>query len=473
MRVWNLRLENYKRSLSITNWAETFAAVLSDPGWRDHDVIDLEPGTYPILAPVLIGRPCTIVGTRGSVITGPAGISLVRVTADDVTGREFSVEGAGASFVDASVGIEIVGATASQPVRRTTLERVAVSNQPRSAIRVTYAEGLRVERCELRDGCYEAIALYSSWDAWIDGNEIDGFRSIGTPVSYNENAYGIKLSRGEADSLVTDPRTHHVTVTRNRIRNIPTWEAIDTHGGEDLTITDNQIYGAGRCGIALVGCQDSSGNTPFAPRSITVRGNLIDSMRDDGEAGAGIGIAGGQFQPAVVGSTPAYAEDIIVEGNVVRRHGYADNSNSGAITAVNTRGCRISGNVITRPSPNGVCAYHTNAGLVVGGNTVTDAWTNTGNVTSCGVKISSAGYNTGRIHDLHMVRGDMAASKINRRWISIGDHPENSIRLGTNSGEGAYEYRIYDSGNRAQAYLSSGAAASDIRALLIDDMIAR
>ena len=84
------------------------------------------------------------------------------------------------------------------------------------------------------------------------------------------NAYGITLTRRSGD-IATEPVSSDITVAGNTIEDVPTWHALDTHGGIDLSFVDNTIRRSSR---AIFITSDSSGNRPS---DILVSGNLLET----------------------------------------------------------------------------------------------------------------------------------------------------------------------------------------------------
>jgi len=232
-------------------------------------------------------------------------------------------------------------------------------------VHAEYVTDFTVTGCRLTDIGYAAVDALSSTHGLIADNRIDNI----TPGT-SGNMYGVALSRYNGADLAVHPRSTDITVRGNTVSNVA-WEGLDTHGGQRITFADNVVLGC-QVGIAVVGSVGAPGVDTFAPKDITVTGNVIDSQVTDGTLQAGISFVGSD---GATSSDPAtdYATGTIV-GNVIRGHGTQDVAISGATYHRNTQGLVISGNTFINSSPNGIFCYYDNRGMVIAHNTFVDVW---------------------------------------------------------------------------------------------------
>ena len=414
--------------LSLGSAKATLAAAVTALG-SGPGVIRMGAGTWTITSSVSVGIGLAVEGIPGATVitTTTANTPVFAVTANNVTLTGLTLTGPQyAAYHSAEKAVTVLGSSASSPVAGFTMRDCAISNWGYGGLYLQYVSGFTVERCTITDVLYAAVMVLSGAEGMIRGNLIDTVTGTGEP-----NCYGIALTRNDAagTTLTTDPRTTEVTVTGNRVRNVTTWEGIDTHGGTDLDITGNQVYGCYR-GIAINNCPDATGAAAFAPHNINVSGNIVDSTA----LGAGLADLGIVVQGASVttGSPVECATGITVTGNTVTGCGLQGNNLSAAILLLVTYGAQVTGNTIFQPSPFGVMLYHDNYGVNVSGNTITDAWSSSYTLTS-GIAVR-AGWNTGFIGGNSYVKpGSLSATYlfVNGTYVTSGI-TNSSVALGAN-----------------------------------------
>jgi hypothetical protein len=380
-------------------------------------------GTYKITAALTVATAVTITGT--GTIHQTASAHGFTVTADNVTIEGITLTGRHSGTVTLDVdedAIHVFGASAAAPISNVTVRDVTISGWGMYGVQLKWVEGFTVANCRITRIGYAGVSATSSVRGLVCRNEI----STISPGSSGD-MYGVALSRDETDSLTTDPHCSDIVVQGNVVEGVA-WEALDTHGGQRITFSGNVIRNC-YVGVAVVGSDDSTNTTMWAPRDVVVSDNVIDSGADDGSAGYGISIAGA---PGATSADPAveYAT-CSVTGNTIRGHGTEDNSISGAIYARNTEGLVVSGNVIERPSPFGICLYYDNRGFAVVGNTMTDAWSDT--VLSPSAVASLAENNVGTIAGNSLRDGDKSATYTNVHGVNNTGGATTAITFGFNN----------------------------------------
>ncbi|SEK00101.1 right-handed parallel beta-helix repeat-containing protein [Achromobacter sp. NFACC18-2] len=175
----------------------------------------------------------------------------------------------------------------------------------------------RIRHCG-RDG----VRMYGCREFDVTGNKIEymapGFPAEG--IDPNNNVYGVTATRiyhcTNADGTLTDYRNSaYGVIAQNVVRHCPSWKALDTHGGTDITFADNVIFNA-HIGIGL----DKGGYNlvdGFAPpRRLKVRGNIIIADPSN-SAGNRAGI----FAVAHDATEQNIGEDLELTGNHVEGFG--------------------------------------------------------------------------------------------------------------------------------------------------------
>ncbi|SIT25424.1 right-handed parallel beta-helix repeat-containing protein [Achromobacter sp. MFA1 R4] len=175
----------------------------------------------------------------------------------------------------------------------------------------------RIRHCG-RDG----VRMYGCREFDVTSNKIEymapGFPAEG--IDPNNNVYGITATRiyhcTNADGTLTDYRNSaYGQIALNVVRHCPSWKALDTHGGTDITFADNVIFNA-HIGIGLDkgGFNAADGYAP--PRRLKVRGNIIIAAPSN-SAGNRAGI----FAVAHDATEQNIGEDLELTGNHVEGFG--------------------------------------------------------------------------------------------------------------------------------------------------------
>ena len=248
-----------------------------------------EGDQYRLTGPLNISNSVTIEG--GEFLPHSEGKCL-NITASDVTirGSKFTSPSA-ADPLESHKIIAAVG-TSSAPLRRITVENVAIDKSRYHGVWLEWCEDVKVRDCQITNFQYGAVMLISVTRGEVSGCIIRNALQEGTLV----NSYGITAT----DLVNTSAgRSKDILITRNIIDNVPKWEGIDTHGGERITIADNIITRC-RYGVAAV-----AGNSSrvTAPKDVVVSGNTIDSLGIESPTSAIklYGLTGGPQASAMIG----------------------------------------------------------------------------------------------------------------------------------------------------------------------------
>ncbi len=404
---------------------------------------------YKITSPIVVAKSLTLLGQQSTICQAATSTAGIAITASNVKLNGLVLVGPGsASFASGSNAITASG-TFNAGVAPTYISDVEVTNVSirdwnEVGILASYVRRFYAQGNTIKDVNYGGLITTSVSGCRIVGNTVDTVVGNGASPSL---AYGIALSRDTSDSgeLTSQPRTSDCTVVGNVLKNVPTWEAIDTHGGERISVVGNVIYNA-KNGISIGSANNSSGTPTYAPLDVTVTGNSMDSAVTDGSAGYGItfqGIAATQY---ATGS---------VSGNVLKGYGDQSSAITGALQMYGTSGLSVTGNTFINSSPIAINVYHDNVGYSVSGNTIVDVWSNTALVgEAVGIETVS-GNNTGAIGGNSITTNGFSATYLlttaTGKAIRIGDVSGNSAQVGENYST-ATTY-LHDSGNRASIVL--------------------
>lgn len=170
---------------------------------------------------------------------------------------------------------------------------------------------------------YAGIQLLSPLDPNIEGNWVE---NIFPGPAGNENAYGITCTSSSGQRV---PRG--CKITRNTVKDVPTWEGIDIHFGTDSRIENNIVMSCAQ-GIAY---ENSIAGAPGANISIvnnTIIGWAGATTTRDGqtmEKTAGI--------VATAGAANEFGDGLEITGNIVHLMG---DTRPGGAAAIYARGWR-------------------------------------------------------------------------------------------------------------------------------------
>ena len=241
-----------------------------------------------------------------------------------------------------------------------------------------YKKGLIVSNCHIHDFGGFGLRLEYSKDIKLLNNTIEkiGYAGVQTFSADNVNvfggvirdigsngveplAYGVTFSRyGLDNSLTIYPRSKNCSVRNVLIDGVTTWEALDTHAGEDITFENNTIKNS-RVGIAAVPSH-LNGVQDHPPVNIKVLNNTVQ-----GGGGVGISIAGSDI------NEPAW--DVLVNGNTLLDCGTEGVTTDGAIRIRNTKGVIITNNNLDHSIEGGINLFIENDGFIVSSNTIKDS----------------------------------------------------------------------------------------------------
>lgn len=243
--------------IQTTSSIVLFATLNSQSGTTLQALIDAaSPGGtvdctgLSFTAGATINKALTLLNGTVSVSFGMALI----VAADSVTIDGTSLSGAGHSTFSNSVrGISVNG-TAADRISGLVIRDTTVSNFPGHGMYIRYASGALITGNTVEDISYTGIFMLSDLNSTVSNNTIVRIGNVWGLIDPNRNAYGIATTKLDGAAEV---RSTGTIITGNTIgingevaSGVPTWHALDTHGGIDHEWTNNQVYGSNR-GIFL------------------------------------------------------------------------------------------------------------------------------------------------------------------------------------------------------------------------------
>ena len=223
-------------------------------------VLDLSGCTYT--AGAKVNKALTL---RGATIRPPTGTKGILVTADNVTLDGLTIIGPqGKTFNWTDYGVYAAG-TASNSVANLVVKNSTISRFGYGGISGHYVSAMVIANNRVSDCVYTGIMVHSGTGGRITGNVVERIGVYGASANSN-NAYGITLTHSSGA-----PRTSNFVVSGNTVVDVPTWHAIDTHGGSHVQITKNTVRRTYRAIFLTTGAGGER------PTDITASGNLLES----------------------------------------------------------------------------------------------------------------------------------------------------------------------------------------------------
>jgi hypothetical protein len=276
---------------------------------------------------------------------------VFKITASNVTVKNFQLKGTGTQTSPGQRYYSAIYALGEnrQFISNVDVEDCWIFDWPYAGILYEYVTNFSISYNHIWNVSYAGIATLSGGDggAWnyINNNNISSI-----PGTSSLNGYGVFTSRWtSADSV-----SKKIYVRDNTVNNVMIWEALDTHGGDNIDFINNTITNSAR-GIAVV---DSMG---IAPKNCDIIDNNIDAGWKSGFGNTyeGIGVAG------VKNSTRA--TNCTVKNNTVIGYGNPFTT-YGAIRVRDTTGLKIWDNTIKDSIYSGILIIFNNIDLNIGRN---------------------------------------------------------------------------------------------------------
>jgi len=242
------------------------------------------------------------------------------------------------------------------------IEDVTITAWANAGIWAGYVNRMVVRNCTITTVGYAGIGGVSCDDAVIDGNYIDGVNGSGAA-----DWYGIFVDRSEGTET-QNPRSRRVKITNNTIKNVTSWEAIDTHAGQDFVISGNTITGC-RFGIMVL-TSDISAVESLGPYRVVVANNTINGS----STGACI---------TVKGVAADRGRGIIIANNVCINGGWTNDTSEGAIRIYQVVDITVTGNTLRNSYVYGINLINDVYGATISGNTIIDPIDTTHTTPAC------------------------------------------------------------------------------------------
>lgn len=194
-------------------------------------VLDLRGCEYAGSA--TIDQPLTIIGATLRV---PAGMPGISITADDVTLDSIVLTGAQSRVFDFDEAGVVAWSTPESPIRGLTIRYSEIASFGGYGTYLRNVASVHLEANDVHDIVYAGLMVLSGSGGAIEGNVVRRIGLEGAEANEN-NAYGIVLTTQGVD----EPRTTDYLVSGNTVEDVPSWHALDTHGGSRIIFRENTV----------------------------------------------------------------------------------------------------------------------------------------------------------------------------------------------------------------------------------------
>ncbi|KWW20425.1 hypothetical protein AS888_18850 [Peribacillus simplex] len=270
-------------------------------------------------------------------------------------------------------------------LKNITIEDVQISGYEGYGIYLEHVDGVTIKGSDtmykksmnITDIGYAGIGGVSANNVSVKHTTVSDLLP-GATVGSVQQSYGMAFShrkintRNDAKTQAIFPPSHTIVVDQNVVANNPTWEGIDTHSGQNVSLTNNVILNT-RFPIVVGGMEYDAGEmSAYPPRDIMISGNRINSQRvgiqDDYEVydiekndtitERGIAVNGSQFTD-LTKREMGFLESVVIKGNYVSNVKAAAESHGGISIHV-TKNAIIEDNTIENSFNNGIVFLSSN-----------------------------------------------------------------------------------------------------------------
>lgn len=232
------------------------------------------------------------------------------------------------------------------------IQNVRVEGFAEDAIQLDNVSNAWVTNCTLTRCGRGGVRTYGAERCWVNGNNISNILP-GDYLNGGNRMYGVTFTRVYGGDLADYRPSKWCSAADNKIRSLPYWKGLDTHGGVYIDFTNNQIE---ECHIAIGldkgGFDVGDGIAP--PLGIKVIGNTaIRTLPDDPNEGDN-GVAGGALYALAHDQTDTHVgRDLVVQGNIFV--GWGEDTRFGSVVYSNWIGVKHGGNVIKNSRRSAIC----------------------------------------------------------------------------------------------------------------------
>lgn len=350
--------ENVKNNLhSLSMYLNDYRDLKSMIESSDNNIIRLPSGLLKISETINVPDNTTLIGYN-TIIEKENGAILSLGNNCIIKGIKF--KSTATKYLAKNIGIDIVNKS-NIKIYDCLFEDIGFN-----AINISFSNNITINDCTFNKIGYSAIGCSSCRRIIIDNIYIDTIY-----CNSNLQGYGVYFSRKESDDIELDYPSSNCIVKNSYITNVSTWEALDTHGGQDIHFINNKITNC-KVGIVMGESQNSSGAVLISNNYCSCVGNKITLNNK------GYGISVGS------GSNTDSTNNIIKE-NILTNCGVSGATTSGSIRLTpNCINTVIKDNIINDSNENGI-VIGANSSVIISDNIINK--TKTSGAVSYGVNL--------------------------------------------------------------------------------------
>ena len=378
------------------------------------NILWLPKGVYKILSTLTIPDNTIVFAYGAKIFNTTSNITLLSL-GNGVKIFGLELEGAGNITANANGNaVTIEGINSSDFKTDILIENCHIHDIGFYGIYAKFAKNINIKNTKIEHIGYAGVIGLSVSDMHI--SEESYIQDISPGQS--SNAYGVSFSRiGESSDLVANPRSKDCSVKNCTILDIPLWEALDTHGGENISFESNTIRNC-KLGIACVSASNDLSINFIASQNCSISNNKIYGT------GTGVGIN-------VTGNAIEDSSNCKISNNFVNECGLQGSNVSGGIASSYTKNLAITGNILNKCYANGIQVWSDNKGFCVLGNTISDTQDNS-YINTSGIALRSVN-NKGAISGNTLIRiNDALNTYVAEIGINISTPTGNEVAIGTN-----------------------------------------
>lgn len=370
-------------------------------------------GAELVMAPGFVGRAWRMMGSKSQLL----GISVTGVATN------YGLNSGGIIATGQYFG----GTTEPVYISDLVLDIWGLNNLENYACEINYTNRVSVDLRSVRNVGYAALFGTSTYEL-VGRVNIDTV--WGETNSGELNAYGVTATR-EAGALAGSPRSRNWTVT-GRVANIPSWEALDCHDGENITFCDFDLINCRRGVIFTHQGASGSGSIRCVAQNIRYMNELTGTNSN-----------GASKQGEVYGDIgPSDAVRNVANKAVgfTSYQGGTPNSDIAAYYVQNSDDAVIKGCEINEPWGSGITAYGNTNRLKIDCTSISNPKQGAGGWTTsprCVGFRNSQNYNAVVAHGTwSKTKGNTGGNYYGEVGLVVDNTPDKSIHLGSNINHG-------------------------------------
>lgn len=376
---------------------------------------------YKIDSTLKIPDNTIIIGNNVKIYNKSKGMTLLSI-GNNVKIYNIEIEGPGNSKYNAKSKAIEFGGDSSEYSSSLLLENCYIHDISGFGLYLEFARNVTINNSRFSRIGYAGIQGLSVENVKIDKVKI---KTIGpgtaSSISGDTIAYGITFTQSSPSS----PRSKNCIVTNSTIEDNVAWEALDTHGGLDISFINNVVkkskYGIVAVPVEIKNHKGISVKSN-APQNIKVIGNKLYGTGK----GSAVVIQGAYKVDPDNGTVdikePAeYAKNSVIADNTSANFGQKGNEARGAIYARETLNLSVTGNFLRKSYMNGITVHYANRNFKVTNNKIKFIQA-TNTEIPVGILVKGT-YNEGLINNNKVIQGNGKVIK----ELYIEDIIENKI----------------------------------------------